>query len=80
MPSFLRGNELSDEVRREIDKLNAQLASQLAQEDSLFSEGRTTDGDVCVLVGVVCLHAYSHVPLGRRTVNNQAWNYRRQKT
>eukprot|EP01098_Paradermamoeba_levis_P000516 TRINITY_DN1054_c0_g1_i6.p1 TRINITY_DN1054_c0_g1~~TRINITY_DN1054_c0_g1_i6.p1 ORF type:complete len:583 (-),score=186.42 TRINITY_DN1054_c0_g1_i6:154-1902(-) len=53
-PSFLQSIQpLSKEVKSEIDVLNVTLATRLSQvKSSLFSEGKTANGDSCVCVGV----------------------------
>ena len=52
LPKFLRGVHLSPEVSQEVDNVNASLAKELAKTDPLYSEGTTTDGKICVCLGV----------------------------
>lgn len=52
-PAFLASQKnLADDVRQEIDSLNATLAAKLNEIDEVFSEGKSVDGDTCVFVGV----------------------------
>jgi len=52
VPSYLAEAVLSEEVKKEIDGLNATLAARLHDIDAIFSEGRAVDGSVCVCLGV----------------------------
>jgi hypothetical protein len=51
-PKYLQGPSLAPEVRAEIDEVNKNLAEKLGQQDPLFSQGLTVEGDVCVCLGV----------------------------
>lgn len=53
MPSFLRGQELAPELISQIDQVNSQLAEKLKEVDPLFSCGQTTEGTICIKIGVV---------------------------
>jgi len=52
LPNFLRGVNLAPEVSQEVDAVNSLLAKELAKQDVLFSEGTTTEGKICVCLGV----------------------------
>eukprot|EP00211_Chloroparvula_japonica_P003834 CAMPEP_0119133776 /NCGR_PEP_ID=MMETSP1310-20130426/13547_1 /TAXON_ID=464262 /ORGANISM="Genus nov. species nov., Strain RCC2339" /LENGTH=750 /DNA_ID=CAMNT_0007124479 /DNA_START=52 /DNA_END=2304 /DNA_ORIENTATION=- len=52
-PSILpRDDDLSPEMKFELDNLNRLLASKLAETDDIFTAGTTGNGDVCIRLGV----------------------------
>lgn len=52
LPNFLRGVNLAPEVSQKVDQVNSRLAKELSEIDVLFSEGTTTEGKICVCLGV----------------------------
>jgi len=42
---------LGDELKKEVQQLNTQLARELNQSDSLFSIGISSDDSACVCLG-----------------------------
>jgi len=52
IPSYLSGTVLANDIKTEIDTLNSTLASRLYAENPIFYEGTTSDGSICVRVGV----------------------------
>jgi hypothetical protein len=52
VPSYLVAEFLSPELKKDIDSLNSALARQLNAKDSLFTEGKTVDGSICICLGV----------------------------
>jgi hypothetical protein len=52
-PKFLQSDVLAPDVRAELDSLNSTLAKKLQTLDPLFSERLTTNGFVCLCLGVV---------------------------
>ena len=53
MPAFLRGQDLAPAVSQQIDDLNRTLAERLSELDPLYSVGQTTEGAICICLGVV---------------------------